>query len=133
MSGDGAGSVRADGGAGTRREIAGSRIVDTGAVAWRAFDEAPGVSYKVLNKTQAGALTLLLRFAPGAAYLAHTHPAGEEYFVLSGSLDDLGASYGAGSYVYHPPGSTHTPSSRAGCDVLIFLPAGVEVHGKGTA
>lgn len=124
-------SVGAESGA--RREVAGSRIVDTAALEWRAFDEAPGVSYKVLNKTDAGALTLLLRLDPGAAYLSHTHPAGEEYFVLSGLLDDLGASYGPGSYVYHPPGSTHTPKSRAGCDVLIFLPAGVEVHGKGAA
>ena len=63
---------------------------------------------------------------PGAEYPAHTHPAGEEYFVLSGALDDLGTSYGPGSYVSHPPGSTHTPRSRAGCEVLIFLPAAVE-------
>jgi anti-sigma factor ChrR (cupin superfamily) len=117
-----------DGAARGARTIAGSRVVDTAATAWRAFDEAPGVTYKVLNKTDGGSLTLLLRFEPGAHYPTHTHPAGEEYFVLSGTLDDLGESFGAGSYICHPPASTHTPRSAAGCEVLIFLPAGVELR-----
>lgn len=108
------------------RTIAGSRVVDTATAAWRTFDEAPGVTYKILEKTEAGALTLLLRFEPGTHYPTHTHPSGEEYFVLSGTLDDLGESFGPGSYIHHPPGSTHTPRSAAGCEVLIFLPAGIE-------
>jgi anti-sigma factor ChrR (cupin superfamily) len=103
-----------------------ARVVDTRAVAWRAFEDAPGVSYKTLNKTPEGSLTLLLRFEPGASYPTHTHPAGEEYFVVSGELDDVGGSYGAGSFVYHAPGSTHTPSSAKGCEVLVFLSAPIE-------
>ena len=62
--------------AGARREVGGSRIVDAGALAWREFDEARGARYKVLNKTEGGSLTLLLQFAPGSEYPAHTHPAG---------------------------------------------------------
>jgi anti-sigma factor ChrR (cupin superfamily) len=117
--------------AGAARTIGDSRVVDTGAAAWRAFDEAPGVAYKVLNKTAGGSLTLLLRFEPGSAYPTHAHPAGEEYYVLSGTLDDLGTSFGPGSFIAHPPGSAHTPRSAAGCEVLIFLPAGVEMKGAG--
>lgn len=108
------------------RGAGGPRHVDTATKPWHAFDEAPGVSYQTLNKTDAGSLTLLLRFAPGAEYPRHTHPAGEEYFVVSGTLDDDGGPYGPGSFVYHPPGSTHTPRSAAGCDVLVFLPSAIE-------
>ncbi len=102
------------------------RRVDTGALAWRAFDDAPGVSYKTLNKTPEGSLTILLKFEPGASYPTHTHPAGEEYFVVSGVLDDIGGEYGAGSFVYHAPGSTQPPASRAGCEVLVMLAAPIE-------
>jgi anti-sigma factor ChrR (cupin superfamily) len=100
--------------------------VDTTKLDWRAFDDAPGVEYKTLNKTPEGTLTLLLRFAPGASYPTHTHPAGEEYYVVSGTLDDVGGAYRPGSFVYHAPGSTHTPSSRAGCEVLVMLAAPIE-------
>ncbi len=116
-------------GGGGARLIAGSRVIDTAAAAWRAFDEAPGVTYKVLNKSESGSLTLLLKFEPGSSYPTHTHPKGEEYFVLWGTLEDLGESFGPGAYIHHPPGSTHTPRSKAGCEVLIFLPAGVELRG----
>jgi anti-sigma factor ChrR (cupin superfamily) len=119
----------ASGGAGGARMIAGSRVVDTAAAEWRAFDEAPGVTYKVLSKSESGSLTLLLKFEPGSSYPTHTHPKGEEYFVLSGTLEDLGESFGPGAYIHHPPGSTHTPRSERGCEVLIFLPAGVELRG----
>lgn len=102
-------------------------VIDTSTLAWRDFDAAPGVRYKVLRH-HAGrrGITLLLQFAPGASYPAHRHPEGEEYFVLEGSLEDAGRSYGAQSYVYHPPGSVHRPSSRAGCVLLVSLPSHVE-------
>jgi quercetin dioxygenase-like cupin family protein len=105
------------------------RHVDTAATPWRTFDEAPGVSYKTLNKTPEGSLTLLLKFEPGAEYPRHTHPAGEEYYVVSGMLDDVGRTYGPGSFVYHAPGSTHTPRSARGCEVLVFLSAPIERKG----
>ena len=89
-----------------------TRSIDTATAGWRRFEEAPGVCYQTLNKTPTGSLTLLLRFDPGAEYPRHTHPAGEEYYVLEGSLEDLGTTYGPGTYVYHPPGYAHSPSSR---------------------
>jgi hypothetical protein len=77
---------------------------------WRTFPEAAGVAYQLLRRHPAGGgSTLLLRFAPGADYPAPRHPAGEEYFVLDGSLD--------------------RPSSREGCTVLVVLPARVEPVG----
>lgn len=94
---------------------------------WREFADAPGVSYKTLRKGEDGSLSILLKFAPGAKYLAHRHPGGEEYFVLEGALDDLGKSWPAGSYIWHPPQSAHRPSSANGAVVLVILQKPVEL------
>jgi len=109
-------------------EPAASRLhIATDAIPWRAFTDATGVEYKVLRRhAGAGGLTLLLRFAPGTSYHAHRHPAGEEYLVLAGSLEDGGRTYGAGDYVYYPPGSAHLPASREGATLLVLLPAAIE-------
>jgi len=105
-----------------------SKFLDTDAMDWRAFDEAPGVTFKVLKTHKPGTgVTLLLRFAAGAAYPAHRHPEGEEYYVLDGELVDAGRAYGVGTFVYHPPGSVHRPSSKSGATVLVFLPAAIEI------
>lgn len=96
---------------------------------WREFSDNPGVAYKTLRKHDNGGLTLLLRFAPGTRYHTHKHPGGEEYYVLEGELQDLGKSWPAGSYIWHPPGSVHRPASKAGCVVLVILPQSVEFMG----
>jgi len=96
---------------------------------WREFADNPGVSYRTLRKGDAGSLTLLLKFQPGAGYHAHRHPGGEEYYVLEGALDDLGKSWPAGSYIWHPPGSAHRPASKAGAVVLVMLPQAIELLG----
>lgn len=98
---------------------------------WREFADAPGVSYKTLRKhadgSGQGGLTLLLKFAAGAKYHTHRHPAGEEYYVVEGTLNDLGKEWPVGSYVWHPPGSVHRPFSERGCVVLVVLPQAVEL------
>ena len=102
-------------------------IVDTDRRDWRPFPEAPGVRYKVLrHHPDRRGITLLLQFDAGAAYPAHRHPEGEEYFVLEGTVQDGGRSYGAHTYVYHAPGSAHKPASGTGCTLLVTLPAAIE-------
>jgi anti-sigma factor ChrR (cupin superfamily) len=86
-----------------------------------------GVQWKKLRFDSAtGHSAVLLRFAPGASYGAHRHPGGEEYLVLEGSLEDGGQTYGRGTYVYHPPGSTHKPRSVEGCVLFVTLPQPIE-------
>ena len=102
-------------------------ILDTHALEWRSFADAPGVHYKVLrHHPERRGITLLLRFEPGASYPTHRHPDGEEYYVLEGSLQDGNRSYGAHTFVYHPPGSAHRPRSQNGCTLLVTLPAHIE-------
>jgi anti-sigma factor ChrR (cupin superfamily) len=102
-------------------------VVATEKLPWRE-SPYPGVEWKKLSYDAAtGRSAVLLRFAPGSSYGAHRHPAGEEYLVLQGSLEDGGTSYGPGTYVRHAAGSTHRPSSRDGCVLFIVLPSPIEI------
>lgn len=101
-------------------------FVGSAALPWR---DTPclGVQWKKLRFDPAsGQSAVLLRFAPGARYDAHRHPQGEQYLVLEGTLQDGAGEWGPGSYVWHPPGSAHAPSSRDGCVVFVVLPAPIE-------
>ena len=93
---------------------------------WRASPHA-GVTWKKLRFDPAtGSSAVLLRFEPGARYGRHKHPGGEDYLVLEGSLEEGGRTWGAGSFVHHPPGSSHRPSSAEGCLLFVTLPAPIE-------
>jgi len=104
---------------------ASSAYVDPDGLAWRV-SPYPGVWWKLRYDPESGRSAVLLRFEPGASYGTHRHPAGEEYLVLEGSLEDGGRTYGRGTYVHHPPGSVHRPSSRDGCLLFVLLAAPIE-------
>jgi anti-sigma factor ChrR (cupin superfamily) len=61
----------------------------------------------------------LLRYAPGAHVPAHRHAALETILVLAGAQSDEHGTYGAGSLVLNPAGTTHRVWSEEGCVVLI--------------
>ena len=103
-----------------------SLYVDSTNEPWR---ETPyvGVSWKKLSFDAAsGRSSVLVRFEPNTIYGAHSHPGGEEYYVLEGTLEDGGRTWGPGSYVCNPPGSRHRPFSRDGCVLIISLPRPIE-------
>ncbi len=109
-----------------------SLVVQADAKPWKGFPEVPGVEYKVLRRhPEGGGLTLLLRFARGVHYPTHRHPGGEEYYMLEGTLRDGGKTYGKDAFVYHPPGSIHTPSSPGGAELIVVLPKAIELVAKG--
>jgi len=102
-------------------------ILETDAMPWRNFDDAPGVRFKVLRHHDGRrGITLLLQFEAGAHYPAHRHPEGEDYYVLEGTLQDGARTYGAHTFVHHPAGSVHRPVSPTGCTLLVSLPAHIE-------
>ena len=101
--------------------------VDTNQLPWRSTP-FPGVRWRKLAfDGPQGLSTVLLEFAPGAAYGAHRHPEGEQYYVLSGSIRDGARTYGPGTYVRHPPGSVHAPVSAEGCLLFVTLPHPIEL------
>lgn len=83
----------------------------------------PGVQRQLLDRIgeEVARATSMVRYAPGSAFSAHTHAAGEEFIVLEGVFSDEHGDYPVGSYVRNPPGSSHTPSSAPGCVIFVKL------------
>ena len=89
------------------------------------WDSSPtqGVYRKQFERSAAesGRVTSLVRFDAGANFPLHTHPLGEEIFVLQGTFSDENGDYPAGTYLRNPPGSQHKPYSRDGCLIFVKL------------
>lgn len=106
------------------------QLVRSTGLPWRPLEE-PGVSgvwVKALRVDPAAgrAPTILLRFDPGASYPAHRHPAGEELFVLEGSVRVGSEDLRVGDYLCTAPGQAHAVHSEGGCILLAVVPEEVQ-------
>ena len=72
-------------------------------------------------------LSFVLRFDPGAKYPYHSHPAGEELYVLAGGCLIEGALLEAGDYLYTAPGEKHSVQTDSGCTLLFQVPEEVTI------
>jgi quercetin dioxygenase-like cupin family protein len=89
---------------------------------------AIGVSMKVLRSDkESGESSILLRFEAGAGFPVHSHPGGEEVYVLEGDMTLGQDELNAGDYLYTSPGGAHAAVSRNGCLLLVITPQGIEV------
>lgn len=88
-----------------------------------------GISVKILrfDEAQCRPPTFLLKFEPGASYPNHTHPGGEEVYVLEGEVRFGATQLTAGDYLYTPPDATHAVFSRTGCVMLFVVPEEVRI------
>lgn len=73
------------------------------------------------EKPESGHATSFVKFTSGSSFTAHTHPQGEEIYVLEGIFSDENGDYPAGTYIRNPPGSRHTPFTRNGCTLFVKL------------
>jgi anti-sigma factor ChrR (cupin superfamily) len=97
--------------------------IDTAALDWVP---SPGghVMRKRLHlvgRAEAGQVTSLVRYLPGASFPSHEHPDGEEILVLEGVFSDEHGDWPAGSYLLNPEGFAHSPFSREGCLLFVKL------------
>ena len=78
-------------------------------------------------KMEGGKGTFLMRYEPGSRSPTHTHPGGEEIYVISGKgrLDDLSIS--AGDFIYTPPGEGHTLYAQTEVVIHVVLPEAVVI------
>jgi anti-sigma factor ChrR (cupin superfamily) len=84
-----------------------SRFVDVAALPWEKTRFA-GVEGKTLVvDRESGAITALMRFAPGARLPDHEHMRIEQTYVLEGSLMCGEGECKAGQFVWRPAGSRH--------------------------
>ncbi len=97
-------------------------VIETASNEWLP-SPSKGVWRKPLEREAAehGQVTSIVKYEPDTFFPAHSHPSGEEIFVLSGVFEDENGSYPAGSYLRNPPGSSHTPGSSVCCELLVKL------------
>lgn len=94
--------------------------VDTAGAPWSPAGE-PGLLVIPLHSAERETVSLM-KLDPGTRLKRHHHPAGEEIWVLEGVLEDHRGVYPRGTWLRNPPGSSHAPSSRAGC--LFYVKTG---------
>lgn len=97
-------------------------FINTQTQPWQPSPMA-GVDRKPLARedSESGHATSIVRYAPNSHFNTHFHPKGEEILVLSGIFSDEHGDYPAGTYLRNPPGSSHAPFSREGCELFVKL------------
>lgn len=93
---------------------------------WTRADWRPGLvdglSVLPLHEFD-GVNTALVRWAPGTQFNEHSHPGGEEIFVIDGTWYDEHGSYPKGSWLRSPRWSRHRPFTREQ-EALIYVRVG---------
>ena len=98
-------------------------IAHTASMDWQA-SPSPTVWRKrleLVGDREKGMVTSVVRYDANSQFASHGHPAGEEFLVLEGVFSDEYGDYPAGSYVLNPPGFSHAPFSREGCQIFVKL------------
>ncbi len=95
-------------------------VLDTNAATWRPGSTG-GVEFLALHE-HGHEQVRLFRLAPGVRIDLHSHPGGEEIFVLEGAIEDEHGAYPKGCWLRCPPGSSHAPRSPKGA--LLWVKSG---------
>ncbi|MFZ6847870.1 cupin domain-containing protein [Undibacterium sp. RuRC25W] len=97
-------------------------VVQTMDLPWTDSPVA-GVQRKLIERDgdEIARATSLVRYAAGVQFFTHEHTLGEEFLVLEGDFNDEFGTYGPGTYVKNPPGSSHAPFTVGGCTILVKL------------
>ncbi len=110
-----------------------NQLTRTSQLEWQPLEEeglnTKGIYVKILryDTIEKRPPTFLLKFEPGASYPNHSHPAGEEVFVLEGEVRFGPDHLAAGDYLYTAPGATHSVFSKTGCTMMFLVPKEVEI------
>ncbi len=78
----------------------------------------------MLRSQEDGGATIFLRFAKGTHGPAHTHPGGEELYVVTGDITIGGKRLKAGDYLFTPPGAAHDADAHEDTVLFVSLPQG---------
>ena len=97
-------------------------VVNTNDMDWEASPSGT-VWRKALYRVDGefGPVTSIVKYEAGGKFRTHTHPQGEEIFVLSGEFCDDHGRYPAGTYLLNPDGTQHAPYSDQGCILFVRL------------
>ena len=97
-------------------------VVHPASLEW-VDSPVPGIQRQLIERDggEVARATSIVRYAAGSVFNNHRHDLGEEIVVLDGVFSDESGSFGPGTYIKNPPGSSHAPSSAAGCTLFVKL------------
>lgn len=97
-------------------------VIETSTLQWIPSPN-PQVLRKPLEreKEESGQVTSIVQYKPNSRFPEHSHPLGEEIYVLEGEFADENGRYPKGTYLRNPPGSSHSPFSDKGCVIFVKL------------
>ena len=97
-------------------------VIESSGLRW-TDSPVPGIQRQLLERDggEVARATSIVRYAPGSSFQNHRHDLGEEILVLEGVFSDESGSFGPGTYIKNPPGSSHTPRSETGCTLFVKL------------
>ena len=92
-------------------------VIDTYESTWHP-GLVDGLSVMPLHDFN-GEGTALVKWEAGTKFNPHTHPGGEEVYVIEGTFEDEEGRYPQGTWLRSPPYSRHHPFSTEGCVILV--------------
>ena len=108
------------------RTVPGRRVFNADDAAFQSYDlegpVQPEMSWLPISyERSTGQGSYLMRMAPGAVTIEHTHPGLEEFLVVAGELiDGDGTVFKAGDFVSYAPGTRHNSRTETGCVLAVF-------------
>ncbi|OTP70611.1 hypothetical protein PAMC26577_26515 [Caballeronia sordidicola] len=85
----------------------------------RAWREGVNPRMRVVSLANGVQHVSLVAWEPGARTRDHTHPSGEELFILSGEIRNAEECYPAGTWLRLHPGATHAPYAEVPTVILL--------------
>jgi quercetin dioxygenase-like cupin family protein len=109
-------------------------VVDTNTAEWGTFPipqlgvELP--SMPLISDPDTGMQVLKLIYRAGFTNPWHTHPCAHGIYVLDGTLETHGGTFGAGSFVWFPEGGImeHGAGKDSDCTFLFITNKPFDIH-----
>jgi len=97
-------------------------VINHNDLPWKSSPEAK-VERRMLDRIgdEVAKATSVVRYKPNSKFPKHIHERGEEILVLKGVFSDETGDYPEGTYMKNPPGSSHAPFSKEGCELFVKL------------
>ena len=88
-----------------------------------------GIRLRVLrDDASSGERAVLIEMQPGAQFPDHSHPGGEQLFVLEGTVLVGGKLLGTGEYLYTAVGDSHDVKTADGCRLFVTTPLPIVIR-----
>ena len=103
-------------------DISQRAVLDSSTLPWIDSGQS-GIQSKLLEDRadKFSRRTSIVTYGVNTLTETHICPLGQEILVLDGVYEDGAESYGEGTYIKNPPGSSYTVGSKSGCTLFVKI------------